>query len=140
MYAQHIFSRGLLLQMAAPPAKGEYVEICRDRYVIIARTVWVNGRRFGVRTQDRLFIDAIINDPGLPGPKSGSHHRVKDRPESRSASRRVEEDRHDRSKAIAKAWEFAAIVLFVASVAMVTFESVNAALAEPLSGVKAALD
>ena len=135
----NISSRGLLLQMAAPPAKGEYVEICRDRYVIIARTVWVNGRRFGVRTQDPLFIDAIINNPGLPGPKSGTHHRVKDQPERRLASRRVE-DRHDRAKAIAKAWEFAAVVFFVTSVAMVTFESVSAALAEPLSGVRAALD
>lgn len=67
---ENISSRGLLVRSRSAPEPGTYLEIRRAVYVIVGRAVWRRGDQFGVRTQDRLDIDAIINLPPIPqGPR-----------------------------------------------------------------------
>ena len=58
-----ISTRGLLLQSSDPPARGAYLAILRGHQSIVGRVIWVQGQRFGLRTQDALPIDEIINPP-----------------------------------------------------------------------------
>src|SRR5690349_16447421 len=60
---RNISSRGLMVQAASSPPRGSYVELRRGRHAIVARVAWSNGRRFGVQTQDRLDVDAIVAEP-----------------------------------------------------------------------------
>jgi hypothetical protein len=79
----NISSRGMLLQAASPPPRGSYVEIRRAAHVIVGRVVWRKDRRFGIQTQDRMNIGAIVNDPcqtaathrGVPGSDQLSERR-----------------------------------------------------------------
>jgi hypothetical protein len=78
----NISSRGMLVAADEAPAPGTYVDIRRGSQVIIGRAVWRNGRFFGVRTQDKIDIDAIVREPRLaqrPKPQ---------KPEAASADRR----------------------------------------------------
>ena len=56
----NLSSRGAGLQCACPPVRGTYVEIRRGSHVLVGQVMWSAGHRFGVRTQDRLAVNAII--------------------------------------------------------------------------------
>jgi len=58
-----ISSRGLALHAADPPPRGSYLEVRRGRHVIVARVVWAQQQKLGLRRQDPLAIDAIISEP-----------------------------------------------------------------------------
>ena len=62
----NISSRGLMVQTEQPPEPGTYVEIRRGVEVIVGRIVWRTVRNFGVLTQDRIDIDAVIRGPEFP--------------------------------------------------------------------------
>jgi hypothetical protein len=62
----NISSRGLMVQAEQPPEPGTYVEIRRGAQVIIGRSVWRTVRNFGVLTQDRIDIEAVIKGPEFP--------------------------------------------------------------------------
>jgi hypothetical protein len=62
----NVSSRGLMVQTEQPPEPGTYVEIRRGAQVIIGRSVWRTVRNFGVLTQDRIDIEAVIKGPELP--------------------------------------------------------------------------
>jgi hypothetical protein len=62
----NISSRGLMVQTEQPPEPGTYVEIRRGAQVIIGRAVWRTVRNFGVLTQDRIDIEAVIKGPEFP--------------------------------------------------------------------------
>lgn len=64
-----ISSRGMMLQAAAPPRPGTYIEIFRAANVVVARVVWAADRRFGIQTQDRINIPAIIQAAPSSGPR-----------------------------------------------------------------------
>jgi hypothetical protein len=58
---QNVSSRGLMARAGgAAPEQGAYIEIRKATVVIVARAVWVKGQMFGVRTQDRLDIDGLL--------------------------------------------------------------------------------
>ena len=57
---------GVGIRAAEPPARGTYVEIRRGSQMIVARVAWTKGHRAGLRSQDAIFINVIVNDIGLP--------------------------------------------------------------------------
>lgn len=61
----NISSRGLLAKTERPPVPGTYVEIRRGTQIIIGRAVWRSGAHFGIRCQERLNVQVIINEPRL---------------------------------------------------------------------------
>ena len=124
------------IQAADPPAHGTYVEIRRGSQVIVARVAWSKGHRAGLRSQDAIFISAVVNDIGsaTSAPRMIGGTAIERRSAPRTAAQR-----HEGSRVAARAMEFACFGLVAAAVALTAFGSVEQALAQPLSQISAAL-
>lgn len=78
-------SRGMLLSSRTPPRPGTYFEISGPGASFVARTVWVNGDKFGVRIQDRIDVEGAVRsgalkvtespnfEPAAPAPKRAAN-------------------------------------------------------------------
>lgn len=131
----NVSTRGLGVQAADPPLRGTYLEICRGRHVIVARVMWSKGHRAGLKSQDSIFVDALVNEPvDAPARSIGCGRPV----ERRRVARRVQQ-RHDQSRLAGRAFEFACFVLMAGALGMTAFGAVEQALANPLSQIEAAL-
>jgi hypothetical protein len=133
----NISSRGAGLSAGSPPDPGSYVEIRRGAYLIVARVIWVNGVRFGVRTQDCVPVDSLIRQPdavAVPLPGNDSSQAKERRRVSRPSA-----DAHERSRVFARTFEFAFIAALGASAAFAAFGTVRQALQQPLDAVHQAL-
>lgn len=133
----NISPQGLLLQVSAPPPRGTYIEIHRGRHIIVARVAWAKNHRLGVRTQDRLAIGDIINQPDCPAePPLASAARGF--PERRSI-RRPPELTHEHNRWRSQAIQFFVIVAFGASTATMAFQAIGKAFAGAVTDVETAL-
>ena len=132
----NISPRGMSLQTATPPPRGAYLDIRRGRHDITARVMWSRNHRFGVRTQDPLVVDDVINQPEQPAHSADPKGQVTIA--DRRESQRNPAVRHEASRMLSRAIEFAAIGGFALFAAAMTVDSVAEAL-EPLSKVSAAL-
>jgi hypothetical protein len=132
----NISPRGLSMQAAAPPPRGTYLEVRRGHHEILARVVWVNHHRFGVRTQDVLAIDDIVNQPDRSAAPADAVA-AGAIPDRRQSKRSLAE-RHEDSRMLSRAMEFGMIGIVAASGAVAAFGTVADAL-EPLGQVSAAL-
>ena len=57
----NLSSRGLGLHGADPPGRGSYVELRRGSdLVIVGQVMWSRGGRFGLRTQDHIWVDGLL--------------------------------------------------------------------------------
>ena len=104
-----VASRGFLIQAHEPPPRGTYIELCRGRLSIVARVVWTRQQRFGVRTQDKVPVDAFV-DPSdatdAPRTKFAAGQEV----ERRSRHRREHlAARQDANRYRARALEFCSL-------------------------------
>lgn len=131
----NISSRGMQLQAARPPVRGAFVEIRRGAHVIIGCVAWAKQHRFGVKSQDVLFIDAIVAEPGDCESQRGPVAHV--RAEQRSVPRKAASA--DQSRTLGRAMEFACIGVVVLAGAMALYGAAEAALATPLASVSNAL-
>ncbi|PLK26084.1 hypothetical protein [Novosphingobium sp. TH158] len=59
-------SRGLLLTLAVPPARGEMIDIMVNGHTLFGQVEWSNGRRMGMRFRERIDVLAFI--AGETGP------------------------------------------------------------------------
>lgn len=130
----NISPRGLSMQASVPPPRGTYLEIRRGEHEIMACVMWANHHRFGVRTQDLLVIDDIIHQPNRSTAETAPVVAVLKRGRSWRTS-----ERHETSRMMSRAMEFAIIGIFAASAAVVTFGIVAEALQRPLADATAAL-
>lgn len=132
-----ISSRGMLIQAIQAPPRGTYLEVRRGRHVIVARVVWTQDRKFGIFTQDRLSVEAIISEPDRSAPEA--RRPCDDAP---PVERRVQQssgDRHERSRAAARVIEFGVLGFVAASAAAAGYELVSGALQRPLVEAAGAL-
>lgn len=134
----NISPRGLGLHAPAPPVQGTYVELRRGPYVIIARVVWVNGSRFGVRTQDAIPIDSVINHSDSAS-GSSAERTASAPPIERRSTTRSRERQHEASRTVGKAMEFAFVAGLGASAAFIAFGMVKQGIGGPLAAVQMAL-
>lgn len=131
----NISPRGLAMQASAPPPRGTYLEVRRGDHEITARVMWVNRHRFGVRTQDVLAIEQIVNRPDLSAALPCAEEPVVERRRwQRSAA-----ERHETSRLLSRAMEFAVLSIFAASAAVITFSAAAEALHRPLAKASAVL-
>lgn len=93
-------SRGLMAQAAVALERGSYTEIRRGRHVIVARVVWSNGHRIGLRAQDCLPIDSIVADEAAP-----------ERPGAKVERRATGRTTHEEHRYQAHAFEFAGMAV-----------------------------
>lgn len=135
---RNISSRGLLIQSDTPPPRGTYVEIFRARHTIVARVVWSKDRQFGIQTQDRLDVGAIIADPAQTpsAPIAPSKDRRAD-PRQLTAAHVAE--RLERSRRISAVLEFGCIFACGVAAAVITMAAVYETLSQPLEKVSSSL-
>jgi hypothetical protein len=126
-------SRGMLVHAPSAPSRGSYLEIRRGSYVIVARVVWANDNRFGVRTQEIVPADDLIRNPDAEAQASNS-------PSSGFVERRaVPRQKHEASRWRARAIEFGTFALLGGIAATMILGAMGELLARPLALVETAL-
>lgn len=110
---RNISSRGMLLQAAVPPPRGSYVEIFCPRHTIVARVVWVQDRRFGVHTRERMDIGAVLGEGGSVDRRSPN----RTAPNLGRRSTDVQQ-RFERSRQLSAAFEFGSLIAGSTALAM----------------------
>lgn len=133
----NLSSRGMLLRAENSPSRGSYLEIRRGSYVIVARVVWSNSGRIGVRTQDVVPADELISDPDRAPAKFGSSGNVL---AERRAAPRPSADRHEASRSQGRAMEYCLFLFLGGAAAITALGAVEQLLAEPLAVVETALN
>ena len=53
-------TRGLLLTLAQPPARGEMIDILVNSHTLFGQVEWSKGRRMGLRFRERIDVLALI--------------------------------------------------------------------------------
>jgi len=103
----------MLLQAAAPPACGSYVEICCRGHTIVARVVWTKDRRFGVHTRETIDLRAILGEvASTVSPLTNRISRISPltpKPERRSIAE--VNQRFERSRQLSSAFEFGTLIV-----------------------------
>lgn len=124
----NVSSRGLMIHTGRPVVRGTEVELRRGDSVILARVVWRDGGRAGLRSDDRVPIEDIVTlgqSPALRVTTTGE--------------RREQPRTDDRSRVQGRAIEFVGVLVIAASLALAGFTMVAAAFARPLAAVTTAL-
>jgi hypothetical protein len=57
---RNISTRGLMIQCAAPPARGAYVEIAFGAISVVGRVAWTNHRRAGIQTREHIDVATLL--------------------------------------------------------------------------------
>jgi hypothetical protein len=139
---RNISSRGMLIQAASAPPRGTYVEVCRGRHLIVARVAWSREHRFGIQTQERLNLDAVLKEPDLSSVDYTERLKAQPTYERRSTPRQSQAElrwRAERSRFFSKALEFACVGAMGASAALLMFDTVSGVLLKPVAAMTAAL-
>ena len=137
----NVSSRGLMAGCDQPPTVGSYVEIRRGTLVIVGRVQWNKGRFFGMRSQDRLSVKALIDEPRLAGRPA----RTDAKPESdRRAERRLAHEAQmarkvERSRSFASMFQFFVIVAVGVTLAGIAAHTVFTMLSAPAAQIEDAL-
>ena len=128
---RNVSAHGMLLLADPPPPAGSYLEIRTADAQYSARTIWADGRRFGVRTRERIDLGRLLGRPARydAAPAAGAA-----RP---SRSRRT--DSAARSRMLGRLMQYG-FMLAVAVAAAVTLDHlVHEALNNPLQAIQAHL-
>ena len=119
-----------MIHTGRPIARGAQVEIRRGDHVIVAKVMWREGGRAGLKSDERVPIEDIVTlgqSPALQLTAAAGERRRHPRPE-------------ERSRLQGRAIEFAGVLLVSISLAAAGFTMVQGALARPLAAVELALD
>lgn len=127
----NISSRGLMLHTGDPPPRGSYLEVRRGGHTIVARVMWAEDGKLGVRSQDVIAAEALIRDLD---PVGTSFPVVE-----RRAAPRSRDSAHETSRWRGRSVEFIAIAMFGAVLGAAAFDTVAALFARPLAAVGEAL-
>lgn len=56
-----ISPKGMMIVSSRPPSRGDIVDIAVSGHHLAGRVMWVNGRRCGVRMNERIDVEAIMS-------------------------------------------------------------------------------
>ena len=126
----NVSSRGLLIHTGRPIRGGNEVELRRGDHMILARVVWRDGARAGLRALERVPVEEIV----LLG-----RARAPEAPASTGDRRRHPRSQQS-SRLRGRTMEFAGVLGIVACLAAAGATMADAALARPLTLVTSALD
>lgn len=118
-----------MIHTGRPVLKGAEVEVWRGDRMIVARVVWREGARAGLRAEERVPVEEIItlgNAPALQLTADRGERRKRPRPEGFSRLR-------------GRLFEFAGVVAIAVSLAGAGLTMVQTAFGRPLAIVEAAL-
>ena len=127
----NLSSRGAGLQCATPPSAGTYVEIKRgSNVVIVGRVAWSSGHRFGIRTQDVIWVNAVLNDVAIEQAPAAAVER-------RAVARTAND--HERSRVLARRMQASFVLTAAACSALVLGSVVRSAVARPMAMLSTAM-
>ncbi len=127
----NISSRGLLIQANRGAEPGSLIELRRGEHAILARVIWRQGPRAGLRAEECLPVEDILTmDQAASLQLTTVDTSLVEWRRRRS---------HDESRWRGRAIEFAAVLFIAASLGIGGFMMVEQALAKPLALVEAAL-
>ncbi|VXC53688.1 PilZ domain-containing protein [Sphingomonas sp. 8AM] len=137
----NVSSRGLMAGCDQPPAIGSYVEIRRGTLVIVGRVQWNKGRFFGLRSQDRLSVKALIDEPRLASRPVRTDTSVEN---DRRAERRLAHEAQmarkvERSRSFASMFQFLVLVAVGVTMAGIAAHTVFTMLSAPAAQIEDAL-
>lgn len=138
----NISSRGLLVQAEQPPEPGTYIDIRRGTQIIIGRAVWRKDRYFGVRAQERLNVDSIINEPRLtsrPAVACADGAKPERRAPARATTQADVAARLESSKRFASAFQFGLILAGCGAAAIFCAYEVRQVLSRPMIAAEKAM-
>ena len=118
-----------MIHSGRPLTRGTEVEIRRGDHVIVARVVWRDGGRAGLKSDDRVPVEQIVTlgqSPALQLTAAQGERRKRPRLE-------------DQSRFTGRFIELAGTVLIALALAGAGQSMIQSALARPLSAVSAAL-
>ena len=128
----NVSARGVLIHTPERPQRGSYVELRRGDQVIIGRIMWATGSRAGLRSQDRVPVEAIMTT-------KAAHSLRLTAQDGRAVERRRAPRAHERSRMRGRVVEFASVAAIGATLAMAVVSMAGRALNTPLSAVRTAL-
>lgn len=126
----NVSSGGLLIHSGRPLQRGTEVEVHRGDHAIVAKVVWREGARAGLKADEQLAVDEIVMLGQAP-----SLQRTSPSEERRKCPRR-----EDRARAYGRSIEFAGALVIAVTLASAGVTMIESAFARPLSMVAAALD
>lgn len=134
----NVSSRGMLVASDGDVKPGDYLDIRRGTLVIIGRVVWAKDRYFGVRTQDRISVDALVGEPRrTTRPPAG------EQPERRGTTRYASEaqaaHRAERSRQLSSVMQYGLLVCAAVVAAVAAGSHVYGLLDSSMASVGAAL-
>lgn len=134
---RNISSHGMLLQAAAPPLRGTYVEIFYPRRTIVARVVWTNDRRFGVQTREWIDVNALIGDaaPSVSRSAPTSVGMSALTPSSVGPTLADVQQRREQSQRLSSVLEFGFVVAFGSAAALFAASTIHEQLAATFQNV-----
>ena len=138
---RNISPHGLLVAVANPPPRGNYVEIRRGTQIIVARSMWTDGQYCGLRAQELLPVQQIIAEPRLsrrPAVAVVATAADRRRDDCRTGAAAIA-DREIRSRRFAAAFQFAVFAVVALGVSGWAAMSVYRSLAAPIATVEHAL-
>lgn len=125
----NLSSRGMLVRASKAPSLGSYLEIRRGAHVMVARVVWTEADRFGVRTQESFSPAELIRHPDCAGAQvngfvPGGERRAAHRPSAAA--------RHEASRWRGRVIQFGTFAMVSLAAATLGLGAVDALLARPL--------
>jgi hypothetical protein len=133
---RNVSSRGMLLESSALLQRGTYLEVRRGSAVIVARAVWSDGRKVGLRTQDIVLADHLIKG-SQEREATSAYQQGSVTLERRSKPRPAQKQEH--SRYLARTFEFAAVGAFAGFICFFGASLVYGALARPAEVLSLAL-
>ena len=125
----NISSRGLMIHTGRPVRRGSEVELRRGEHMIVARVVWRDGARAGLRAEERVPIEEIVM----------SGHASALQLAAPNGERRRHQRPEDSSRLRGRAMEFAGLLAVVVTLAAGGVSMVEAAFARPMAAVTSTL-
>ena len=129
----NVSSRGLMIHSARAGPQGSIVELRRGRHAIVARVVWRDGARVGLKTEERLAVEDLIrlNCASATMVTAGqAQKRARGTP-----SQRRERNRRSLGRVI----EYVGVALIACTLAATAFDVFERGLGTPMALIETAL-
>lgn len=138
VHIRNVSSRGLMGQCPAPPPRGTYIDLRCRSHVIVGRVVWQGGDHFGLYTQERIDVAALLSD--APAKPPSTERRVRPRPSSAVSPAVSTAAQFERSRRMASLMNFASLAALALIGAVFVADTLSSVLGNPMQAVAASLD
>ena len=129
----NISSRGLMIHSARAGPQGSIVELRRGSHAIVARVVWRDGARVGLKTEERLAVEDLIrlNCASAMTVTTG---------QAQKRARGTPSQRRERNRcSLGRVIEYVGVALIACMLAVTAFDVLERGLGTPMALIETAL-